>query len=310
LQSNPLISIIIPSYNQGSYIRETIDSILIQAYHPYEVLIIDGASTDQTLNILQSYSHIPEIKWWSEADQGVAEAVNKGLQRASGEILAIQSSDDVYLPDTFSTIAAFMIRHEEVALVYGDIEYIDSDSKRIGTEVFDAFNSHHYIGRFTYIPQPTAFFRADIARSIGGWRQEVSYAADADYWLRILIHHKAAKLNRILARYRYHPEQRNNQTAKIACAWEKMIKDLIIDGHLNIKTKRYARMGIHLTHYHYTPESDWIHRSWHLYRAASANPMAIFNPRFPKREFVIGRYPLWKILSKIKRRLGFKPRTE
>ncbi len=310
LQTNPLISIIIPSYNQGLYIRETINSILAQDYSPFEVLIIDGASTDQTLNILKSYSHAPEVRWWSATDRGVTEAVNKGLQRARGEIWAIQSSDDVYLPGAFSAVAAFMVRHENIALVYGNIEYIDSNSEVIGEEVLDSFNLQHYLGRFTYIPQPTAFFRACVAKRIGGWRQEVSFAADADYWLRIVTRYKAVKLNRKLARYRYHPEQRNIQSSKIAYAWEKMINHLIIDGHLSIKTKRYARMGIHLAHYHYTPESDWINRSWHLYRAAAANPMAILNPRFPKRELIIGRYPLWQVLSKIKQRLGFKPRTE
>ncbi len=303
------MSIIIPSYNQGQYIRETIDSILVQDYRPYEVLIFDGGSTDQTLDTLKSYSHISEIKWWSEPDKGVADAVNKGFSLARGEIWAIQSSDDVYLPGTFSAIAAFMAWHEDIALVYGDIEYIDSSSEVIGEEIFDAFNLQHYLGRFTYIPQPTVFFRADVAKRIGGWRQEVSFAADADFWLRIALRHKVAKLNRKLARYRYHPKQRNVQAAKIARAWEKTINDLIIGGHLSIKTKCYAHMGIHLAHYRYTPESDWIHRSWHLYQAAAANPMAILNPRFPKRELIIGRHPLWRFLSKIKRKLGFKPRT-
>ena len=92
-----LLSIVVPSYNQGAYIRETLDSIFAQDYRPIEVLVLDGASKDETVEILRSYD-APELRWWSERDRGVVDAVNKGLARASGEIIGIQSSDDTYLP--------------------------------------------------------------------------------------------------------------------------------------------------------------------------------------------------------------------
>src|SRR6185436_19107774 len=111
-----LISVVIPSYNQGRYIRETIDSTLAQDYRPIEVLVMDGASKDETVDVLQSYD-APELQWISEPDRGVVDAVNKGLARARGEIIAIQSSDDVYVPGAFSAVAQAMPGFE---LVFGD----------------------------------------------------------------------------------------------------------------------------------------------------------------------------------------------
>ena len=92
---SPLVSIIVPSFNQGRFIKETIDSILGQDYRPIEVLVLDGASTDETVEVLSRYESVPELIWRSEPDNGVVDAVNKGLKRASGEIIGIQSSDDL-----------------------------------------------------------------------------------------------------------------------------------------------------------------------------------------------------------------------
>src|SRR4051812_41118582 len=101
MPERPLVSVIIPSYNQGRFIRETIDSVLSQDYRPIEVLVFDGASKDETVSVLKSYD-APELQWWSEPDRGVVDAVNKGLARARGDIVAIQSSDDVYVPGAIS----------------------------------------------------------------------------------------------------------------------------------------------------------------------------------------------------------------
>ena len=299
---------IVPSFNQGRFIRETIDSILSQDYRPLEVLVLDGASTDNTLEVLKSYGSMPELKWWSEPDNGVTDAVNKGLQRATGEIITIQSSDDVYLPGAIRAGVEALTKMESVALVYGDVEYIDEYSRIMGQEILSPFDLKRYLGRFTYIPQPSTFFRAWVAKEIGGWRQEVSYAADADYWLRIATKHKVQKIDRMMARYRYHPEQRDTQRAKIASDWERSVRDLISTAGFDKETLRFVEMGIHLARYHYTPESNWSRRTEHLYRAAIANPRGVLDASFPKRELLIGREPIFRTLSRIKRGVGFTPR--
>lgn len=307
-QHPPRVSIVIPSFNQGRFIRETIDSVLSQDYRHVEVLIMDGGSDDGTLGVLESYSRVPEVKWWSEPDRGVADAVNKGMAKARGEIIAIQSSDDVYLPGAIRAAVEAMAEHEEAAIVYGDIEHIDERSRPLGKDVLQPFDLKYYLGRFSYIPQPSAFFRAAVIDDIGGWRSDVSYAADADYWLRIAVKHPVLKIDRLMARYRHHAEQRDTQKAKISRDWEKTVRDLLADNSLSRETRRFALMGIYLAKYRYAPEADWVARTSYLYRAAIANPAAVMNPNFPKRELLVGRDPLWKFLSRVKRFMGFRPR--
>lgn len=309
LTARPLVSVIVPSFNQGKFIRETIDSILAQDYRPLEVLVCDGGSRDETLSVLESYEGVSELQWWSEPDKGVADAVNKGLRRARGQVVAIQSSDDLYLPGAVSAAVEYLVAHDDVALVYGDVELINEHSACVGRDLLTAFDLKHYLGRFTYIPQPCAFFRAAHIHEIGGWRDEVSYVADADFWFRIAVRHHVAKIDKLMARYRYHAEQRDTQKAKIARDWEKAVHDLMNENRLDRATRRFARMGIYLAKYRYTPESDWLKRTRYLYQAAAANPRAVLNDQFPKRELLVGREPLWKFLSRIKRGLGFQPRT-
>ena len=304
----PLVSIIIPSYNQGKFIRETIDSILAQDYRPVEILVMDGGSNDGTLAVLESYGSIPELNWRSEPDKGVTDAVNKGLARAHGDIIAIQSSDDVYLPGAVAAVVDFMQQNEDAALVFGDVELMDEHSRLIGRDIQGPFDFNSYVGRFSYIPQPAAFFRAGAAREAGGWRAEVSYAADADFWLRIAAKQKVLKIDRVLGRYRYHSEQRDTQSARIARDWEKTVLDLVATHDIGAVAERYARMGIYLAKYRYAPTDAWFRRTCFLYRALLSNPPAVAHDHFPKRELLPGREPIWKILSHIKQALGFKPR--
>ena len=308
-ENGPLVSIIVPSFNQGRFIRETLDSILAQDYRPIEVLVVDGASTDHTLAVLESFSGFAELKWWSEPDRGVVDAVNKGFKKASGEIIAIQSSDDLYLPGAIRAAVEFLRAHPEAALVYGDVELIDENSRVTGRDIQPSFDLKEYLGRFSYIPQPSAFVRADVVDEIGCWRAEVSYAADADFWLRIAVRHPVARIDQVMARYRYHSDQRDTQKARIARDWEQTIDDLLAANDLRAPERRFARMGVHLAKHRYAAESDWLRRTMHLYLAALANPPAVFDSRFPKRELLFGREPIWKLLSRIKRRMGFEPRT-
>src|SRR5438046_3153105 len=179
MTSRPLVSIIVPSFNQGRYIRETLDSILSQDYRPIEVLVMDGGSTDETLDVLRSYAGTAELYWVSERDRGVAHAINKGITRAIGEVIAIQSSDDLYLPGAIQA-AVDALAKNDAGLVYGDVEFIDAQSRAGGRTELREFDLAEYAGKVSYIPQPAAFFRAAAAREVGEWREEIPYACDAE----------------------------------------------------------------------------------------------------------------------------------
>ncbi|HXG59022.1 MAG TPA: glycosyltransferase family 2 protein [Thermoanaerobaculia bacterium] len=303
----PLLSIVIPSFNQASFIREAIDSALLQEYRPIEVIVVDGASTDGTVDILETYRSRPEVRWTSEPDRGVVDAVNKGMARARGDYLAIQSSDDLYLPGAFSRVMTEFERDASLALVYGDVEYIDENGTIIGRTELPRFDLVDYVGKLTFIPQPAAFFSSSAARAAGPWREEVSYAADAEFYLRIAERFPVRKINAVLARYRYHPAQRDKAGERIKRDWEAVVRPLLASPDPRIR--RSARSGVELVKFHYTPEERWIRRTFHLYRAIAANPALISRWEIRReRDLLPGQYPVRRLLSRIKRALGFRPR--
>ncbi|MEB3211902.1 MAG: glycosyltransferase family 2 protein, partial [Leptolyngbyaceae bacterium] len=129
----PRISIITPSYNQGHFIEETIRSVLLQSYPNLEYIIIDGGSSDNTVEIISKYaSHL--AYWVSEPDRGQSHAINKGLARATGEIIAYINSDDYYLPGSFRKIAEYYNNHPETDLIHGRCRYIDEMGNKVGEQ--------------------------------------------------------------------------------------------------------------------------------------------------------------------------------
>jgi len=125
----PLVTIIIPSLNQGDFIERTLLSILKQDYPNKEIIVMDGASTDDTVDILRRYS--AEVQWVSEKDKGYADAVNKGLRMARGEIIGIQSSDDYYTRHAIGEAANLLTRYPEASLVSGKRIHIDAKNQEI-----------------------------------------------------------------------------------------------------------------------------------------------------------------------------------
>ena len=125
-----------------------------------------------------------------------------------------------------------------------------------GIDVQGPFDLAMYFGRMMYVPQPGAFFTRKALEAVGGWRGEFSYTADADFWFRIALRFPVRKLNRVMARYRYHPLQRDRQRALISRDWEKMIRDLIANEPLDGRTLRYARSGIFLARHRYADSGN------------------------------------------------------
>jgi len=186
-QELPLVSIITPSYNQGRFIEETILSVKNQKYENIEHIIIDGASTDNTVSILNKYPH---LKWISEPDRGQSHAINKGLRLAKGELLAYLNSDDTYCPWTVKIVVEYFSQYQNVDMVYGDCNIINADSQLVGLEKKMPFSYKDLLrysnyGGGNYIKQPAAFFRKSIQLQVGLFDEQLHYAMDYDYWLRL-----------------------------------------------------------------------------------------------------------------------------
>ena len=177
-----MVSIVTPSFNQGRFIQETIDSVLSQDYSSVEYSVIDGGSTDETLDILKQYGS--RFYWVSEKDRGQSNAINKGWNRARGEILAWLNSDDIYLPGAISKAAAFLRDRPEFAAVYGEGYHIREDGKIIERYPTEPFNRQRLV-ETCYICQPTVFIRKRVLQEIGFLDEGLHYSMDYDLWFRI-----------------------------------------------------------------------------------------------------------------------------
>ncbi len=181
-QKLPLVSIITPSYNQGQFIKDTIESVLSQDYPNIEYIIMDGGSTDNTLSILQSYGD--KLVWLSEKDDGQADAVNKGIQMAKGDIVGWLNSDDTYAPHAIKNAVTALLRYPEAAVVYGESSYISESGEFIGRYLSEPFN-YMRLAEFCIICQPSAFIRKDILMKNGCLNKNLHLCMDYDLWMRI-----------------------------------------------------------------------------------------------------------------------------
>ena len=304
MSQNPLVSIIVPSYNQGRFIRRTLDSILSQDYRPIELIVIDGASTDDTLSILREFSHHPELQWVSERDSGVVEAVNKGFARATGDIGGIQSSDDFYLAGAISAGVEALQSEPALAFVFGDIAKVDAEGNELSRTELGAYSLENLLTIATWVPQPSTFFRMGLAKQLGGWRGEVPYAADTDLWLRMALQAPARKLDRLMAERSMHEGQRDTQGARIVRDYSRAIDTLPGLAQASARVRRAARAGKWLVANRYDPDVGEWRRVGRLWRAASEWP-ALF-ARLPARSFVPGGNRLRALASRIARKVGFR----
>ena len=198
----PLVSILTSSYNQGRFIEDTILSVQGQDYPNIEHIIIDGGSTDNTLNILQKYGD--RIIWISEKDKGQADAYNKGLKIAKGEIIGMLNSDDFYVDrGVVSYVVNLFQTNESIDVIYGDAVWVDQNNKVLKVYLRPKF-SHNRLKRFDFIPHPSAFIkRNSIPTPL--FRDDLNFAMDYDLWLRMMENGcKFMHIDRIISAMRHH----------------------------------------------------------------------------------------------------------
>ncbi len=177
----PLVSIVTPSFNQGRFIKRTVDSVLTQTYDNIEYVVIDGGSTDETIEILESYGN--RLTWISEPDEGQTDAINKGFKLVKGSIRAYLNSDDVLLPGAVLKVVNYFQNYPNCDLVYGRANYIDEKDQVIG-QYNTATYSFERLMCDCCVCQPAAFWRSSLAKSIGPFDSKLDYVMDYEYWLR------------------------------------------------------------------------------------------------------------------------------
>lgn len=219
-QGYPKISIVTPSYNQGRYLEETILSVLSQKYPNLEYIIIDGGSTDNSVEIIKKYaSHLSY--WVSEKDSGQSEALNKGFKKASGEIIAWLNSDDLYCENSLHAVAEKFMEHPEAGIVYGDvINFIANGKEMRITNQFDLFD---FFSRVS-IHQPGVFWRKSLLTETNFLDESLYYCMDYDLWMKLFLNSTSLRIDKVLARFREHTDSKtHSRPLKLYAEYQKIV---------------------------------------------------------------------------------------
>jgi len=193
-----------PSYNQAQYLEATIRSVIEQDYPELEWMIVDGGSTDGSVDIIRKYE--PHLAWWvSEKDRGQTDALNKGLRRATGDIFAFLNSDDLYTPGALRAVGEAFAADPQLTMLLGRCQYIAADGSPLSECPYAGDLTLEDFIAENLVPQPSLFVRMDVCRAVGEFDNAYQHAFDHDYWLRaMLLGHRIRGMDRLLSLYRLH----------------------------------------------------------------------------------------------------------
>jgi glycosyltransferase involved in cell wall biosynthesis len=225
----PLVSIITPAYNRASYLDETLQSVLNQDYPSIEYIVLDDGSTDNTKEVLGKYTG--RLIWETHPNMGETLTVNKGWGMAHGDIMAVVNSDDPLLPRAVSEAVAFMQAHPDILVAYPDWNYIGRDSEFISHIQVPDYDYLFMLRRHHCSVGPGAFIRRRAFELTEMRDPEFKYVADFEYWLRLGLYGKFARIPLTLATFRVHPTSASVSSKGTVMA----------DEHIRLMEKFYSR---------------------------------------------------------------------
>ncbi len=211
LSPQPLVSIVTPSYNQAAYLETTIRSVLEQDYPSVEYYVMDGGSSDGSVDIIRKYADRLS-GWVSEKDRGQGDAINKGLSRAHGEIVAWLNSDDYYLPKAISSAVRAFAQNPDASFVYGDMLAVDQSGQTLNVLRYGQYSLENLLC-FQIIGQPAVFFRREVFEQAGGLDIHFHYMLDHLLWIRMARESKIVYVPQTWAAARFHPQAKNRNLA-------------------------------------------------------------------------------------------------
>lgn len=207
----PLVSIVINSFNQVAYLEQTILSVLNQEYPNMEVILVDGGSTDGSLEIIKKYAD--RFRWWvSEPDHGQADGINKGFSQARGELVAWLNSDDLYEPGAVADAVRVWQQDRSASLVYGDVLAVDQNGKPFNRIACGAYQLPELL-TFHIINQPAVFINRAVLKVVGGLNTSYHYLLDHQLWIRCATEGDTVYVRRVWARGRFHAGAKNVSAA-------------------------------------------------------------------------------------------------
>ena len=266
--TDPLVSIIVPTLNQAQYIGAALDSILQQDYARIECIVMDGGSTDGTVELLQRYTD-PGFVWVSEPDRGQSDAINKGLRRARGDVLSYLNSDDLLCAGAVQHVVEYLSNHSDADLVYGDCNFIDPAGTTIRLMQGKPFSLEHALQGDYAITQPGTFWRRSVYERLGDFDTSLHYVMDIDYWMRAAIAgFRLVYVPQPLSAFRLQAESKSiSAQPKFLTDWRNMVDKLYAQPDLPVGLRALK------------PESEqfiewaWAKTYWMQRDYASARPL-------------------------------------
>ena len=202
--SQPLVSIVTPSYNQAQYLAATIESMLAQDYPAIEYIVLDDGSTDTTPEVLHRYTG--RVRWERQANLGQSRTLNKGWNESKGEFIGYLSSDDLLLPHAISTLVKALQAEPRAVVAYCDFDLIDAKGRKAGVAHSPDFDHHRMVEQLICPPGPGALFRRSMFERTGGWNEHLRKIPDFEFWLRAARFGPFIRVPEVLAQYRVHQE--------------------------------------------------------------------------------------------------------
>lgn len=204
----PKISVVVPSFNQAEFLGLTLTSIVDQKYPNLELIVMDGGSTDGSVDVIKKYE-CDITHWQSEKDDGQTAALAEGFKRSTGDIQCWLNSDDLHFPYTLHEVAQYFSEHTSVDAVYGDTVWVDTNGLELRKQKEIGFYRFLWTYTYNYIPGMSMFWRREVYERAGGLDPSFNLAMDADLWIRMSYVGKIAHIRRFWSQMRFYPEQKN-----------------------------------------------------------------------------------------------------
>jgi glycosyltransferase involved in cell wall biosynthesis len=281
--SRTCVSIVIPTYNHASYLREAVDSVLAQDYSDIELIVVDDGSTDGTTDVLASYGQ--RFEWWSHPNRGQSATLNEAWQRARGDVLGYLSSDDRLAPSAVRRSVETLDADPSVVVTYSDYELIDPQSRPIRTIRTREFDHEHMVRDVDCVIGPGAFFRRSVFDRTGGWSTDFRQSADFDYWLRAALLGHFQRIPDVLAGIRIHEESQSFMPLDSQRSEEAVVimQRLFARDDLPARIRGHHRRAmaiacVRAARHHFRAGRPGAGLRW-LARAGRAEPTSLCSPR-------------------------------
>jgi glycosyltransferase involved in cell wall biosynthesis len=301
----PLVTVITPAYNQGIFLRDTIESVLSQDYPHIELLVLNDGSTDNTEEILKEYTG--RIKWETQKNMGQTPTINKGWRQTTGEIITWLNSDDTYLPGAVREGVEYLLAHPETGIVFADSVFTEADGTHLErTRPVPPFNYVDFVANCENpISQPSSFIRRSVMEKAGELDPKYYYFMDWDFWLRAGLYCKIEHIEALWSTYRLHAESKTVSQSKKAAPelhymYEKYFSRTDLPAEI-IAIKKKAMMNMYFTSGSYFLQGEDKSSAAKMGRKAiEKNPAGIFSGKALHKFFycAIGGSGLYKGLKK------------